>query len=209
LTDALPVWHVLFPPVRGLGLFLLPARIEGAARMPRGGFILVANHASWIDPPWIEFVLNRPIRYMAKRELFEIPILGWLLRQAGCFPVVRQGADRRAVVQALRLVTAGHVLGVFPEGHRSDTGALIRAHPGVGFIARRSGATIVPVGVVGSRHARLGAFWRRDLTIRVGEPFSAPDLGNSDDQGLADGIMRRIAVLLPAEQRGVYSEGAT
>lgn len=208
MSDALPVWHALFPPIRALALFLLPARIEGEERVPSGGFILVANHASWIDPPWIEFVLNRPIRYMAKRELFEIPILGWLLRQAGCFPVVRRGADRRAVVRALQLVQAGQVLGLFPEGHRSDTGSLIRAHPGVGFIARRSGAPILPVGVLGSRMARLGRFWRRDLTIRIGEPFTAADIGDLDEQGLADAIMRRIAALLPAEQRGVYSEGA-
>jgi 1-acyl-sn-glycerol-3-phosphate acyltransferase len=209
-ADRLLLWHTLFPLVRAIGLFLIPTEVDGLARLPKGGFILVANHASWIDPPWIEFVVNRPIRYMAKRELFEVPVLGWLLRQIGCFPVVREGADRRAVVHAMRVLDAGHVLGLFPEGHRSPTGALIRAHPGVGFIARRSAAVIVPVGVVSSRAARLGRFWRRDLTIRFGEPFRASELDvDRDEQRLADEIMRRIAALLPPEQHGVYSEGVS
>lgn len=207
LAADLPWWPVLFPIGRRLGLFLLPVRVEGREHLPRtGGFMLVSNHISWIDPPWIEFVLDRPVRYMAKRELFEIFVLGWLLRAVGVFPIARASPDRRALTTALELLALGQIVGVFPEGHRSDDGRLIRAHPGVVFLARRSGALVVPVGISGSREARLGRFWRRDVTVRFGPPFRAADLGEAAlEQEVADAIMRRIAALLPREQRGAYA----
>ena len=209
MSERLPLWQVFFPSVRALALFLLPVRLEGREHLPLGGYLLVSNHMSWIDPPWIEFVIERPIRFMAKRELFRIPVLGWMLRECGVFPIERHSADRRAIARALAFLASGEVVGIFPEGHRSRTGGLIRAHPGVAFLARRSGAAIVPVGISGSRGARLGKFWRRDVTIRFGEPFSAAELNAADEQAVADAIMRRIAALLSRPQRGVYGEGSS
>ena len=175
--------------------------------MPRtGGYILVSNHINWKDPPWIEFALSRAIRYMGKRELFEVPVVGYVLRAIGAFPVRRGEADRGALQMALAVVNAGQPLGFFPEGHRSESGQLIRGRPGIAYVAQHSNALIVPLAVSGTRRARLGAFWRRDILMRVGAPFRASDLGVSpnDPQGLADAIMRRVAALLPPEQRGVY-----
>ncbi len=204
-ASSLRVWHALFWLARALALFLLPAQVEGREQLPRGGYMLVSNHIAWVDPPWIEFVVSRPIRYMGKRELFEVFVLGWLLRQIGVFPLTRDSADRRALTTALDFLGSGEVVGIFPEGHRSDTGALIRAHPGVGFLARRSGALVVPVAVSGSRAARIGKFWRRDVTIRFGRPFGVAEVDAADEQAVADAIMRRIAELLPPAQRGVYA----
>jgi 1-acyl-sn-glycerol-3-phosphate acyltransferase len=204
--ERLWLWRLGFPPVRALALFLAPARIEGLAGLPRqGAYIVVANHVSWIDPPWIAFALNTAVRYMAKEEVFRIPVVGGVLRAVGCFPIRRGSADRRALVTALRVLAAGQPLGFFPEGHRSDTGALIRAHPGIGMLAVRSGAPLVPIGVIGSDRARLGRFWRRDITVRIGPSFRASELGVSGDQEVADAIMRRIATLLPPPMRGMYT----
>jgi len=143
---------------------------------------------------------------MGKQELFETPIIGFLLRAIGAFPVRRGEGDRRALQMALAVIAAGQPLGLFVEGHRSESGQLIRGRPGVAYVAQRSGAPIVPLAVSGTRRARLGAFWRRDILIRVGPPFrlSEIDARADDQQALADGIMRRIAVLMPPEQRGVY-----
>jgi 1-acyl-sn-glycerol-3-phosphate acyltransferase len=193
--------------VRALAAFLAPWRLEGAENIPRrGGYILVANHINWKDPPWIEFALGRAIRYMGKQELFETPIIGFLLRAIGAFPVRRGEADRRALQMALAVIAAGQPLGLFVEGHRSESGQLIRGRPGAAYVAARSGALIVPLAVSGTRGARLGAFWRRDIVIRVGKPFRAADLDvkADDQQALVDAIMRRVAVLMPPEQRGVY-----
>jgi 1-acyl-sn-glycerol-3-phosphate acyltransferase len=143
---------------------------------------------------------------MGKQELFETPVIGFLLRAIGAFPVRRGEVDRRALQMALAVLAAGQPLGLFVEGHRSESGQLIRARAGVGYVALRSGAPIIPLAVSGTRGARLGAFWRRDIVFRVGPPFRAADLDvkTDDQQALADAIMRRVAVLMPPEQRGVY-----
>ncbi len=143
---------------------------------------------------------------MGKRELFETPIIGFLLRAIGAFPVRRGEADRGALRMALNVIAAGQPLGFFAEGHRSESGQLIRGHPGVAYVAQRSGAPLIPLAVIGTKRARLGAFWRRDILIRVGEPFRAADLvvKADDAQAVTDAIMRRVAALMPEEQRGVY-----
>jgi 1-acyl-sn-glycerol-3-phosphate acyltransferase len=205
--ERLWLWRIGFPIVRALAAVVAPWRIEGAENIPRtGGYILVANHINWKDPPWIEFALGRAIRYMGKRELFEMPVIGFVLRAIGAFPVRRGEADRGALQMALAVVAAGQPLGFFPEGHRSESGQLIRARAGVGHIARNSNAPIIPLAVSGTRRARLGAFWRRDILFRVGPAFRAADLDvkSDDQQALADAIMRRVAALMPPEQRGVY-----
>jgi len=205
--ERLWLWRIGFPIFRAVAAFLVPWRLEGKENIPRsGGYILVANHINWKDPPWIEFAFKRAIRYMGKRELFEVPVVGFVLRSIGAFPVRRGEADRGALQNALAVVAAGQPLGFFPEGHRSESGELIRARPGVAYVGQHSGAPMVPVAVSGTRAAKIGAFWRRDIVIRVGTPFRASDLDvkPDDPQALADAIMRRVAVLMPPEQRGVY-----
>jgi 1-acyl-sn-glycerol-3-phosphate acyltransferase len=207
--ERLWLWRVGFPIVRALAAFVVPWRIEGAERIPRsGGYLLVANHINWKDPPWIEFAIGHAIRYMGKSELFEKPVVGYILRAIGTFPVRRGEADRGALRIALNVLAAGQPLGVFPEGHRSDSGQLIRAHPGIAYLALHSDAPIVPLAVTGTTRARIGAFWRRDVEFQVGEPFRASELGlpRGDPQAVADAIMRRIAALLPPEMRGVYRD---
>ena len=203
--EQLRIWRLGFPIVRAIALFLAPMRVIGLERVPpRGPYIMVANHISWLDPEWIAFALRKPVRYMAKEELFEWFFLGGLLRVIACFPVRRGTSDRRAFMTALKVLQAGQVLGFFPEGHRTESAALIRAHPGIAGIALRSGAPLVPVGVTGARGA-FGRFWRRDLTLRFGEPFYAKDLGASEPQAVADAIMRKVGELLPEHMRGIYA----
>lgn len=208
--ERLRLWRIGFPIVRALALLLAPARIEGLQNVPeRGPYVIVANHINWKDPPWIAFAFDLAVRYMAKRELFGVLILGGILRAIGCFPVRRGESDRQALLTALRVLDAGQPLGFFPEGTRSRDGRLRRARPGISFLARRSRAPFVPVAVTGTPEARLlrpGA--GAQITIRVGEPFRASDLrewSGTDEQALADAIMRRVAALLPPEMRGAYA----
>ncbi len=199
------VWRVVYPIVRAVALFLAPMRTIDIQNVPdRGPYILVGNHISWLDPEWIAWAVREPVKYMAKEEIFEWFFVGGLIRFIGCFPVKRGTSDRRAFVTALKVLANGQVLGFFPEGHRSETGAMIRAHPGIAGIALRSGVPLVPVGVTGSRGV-FGKFWRRDLTLRFGKPFYAKDLGEVEPQAVADAIMRKVAELLPAPMHGVYA----
>jgi 1-acyl-sn-glycerol-3-phosphate acyltransferase len=205
--ERLWVWRIGFPPVRALALLLAPIRLEGRENLPaRGSYILVSNHRSWYDPPAIEFAVDLPVRFMGKQQLFRVPLFGGLLRAIGNFPVRRGESDRIAIETALRVLAAGQPVGYFPEGTRSRDGALHRAKPGIGFLARRSGAPLVPVAVTGTPQAGFPVVPRADIVVRLGRPVSVADLGASDDQAIADAIMARIAALLPVELRGVYGE---
>lgn len=207
--DRLWLWNLGFPLVRAVATAVAPIGVEGREHLPASGsWIMVANHAHWYDPFAIEFALRVPIRYMAKQELFAIPILGLVLRAIGNFPVRRGESDRRALAMALRVLEAGNPLGFFPEGTRSKDGRLRRAKPGIAFLARRSGAPIVPVAISGSREARLAIPPRAAIAVRAGPAFTLADLGDDqmDEQAVADAIMRRVAVLLPSHMRGIYSD---
>jgi 1-acyl-sn-glycerol-3-phosphate acyltransferase len=201
------LWQSLFPPVRVVALALFKMTLEGRERIPRRGpYILVANHVDWKDPPAIEITFRVAVRFMAKIESFRMFFLGGLMRGIGCFPVRRGEGDRRALVTCLQVLRAGNPLGFFPEGTRSRDRKLHRAHPGIAFLAQRSGAPILPVGVIGTAEAKL---LRSDIRVRVGEPFLLPDLGlaaGAGEQEIADAIMRRVAVLLPREMRGYYAD---
>ncbi|OGO71834.1 MAG: hypothetical protein A3H36_08590 [Chloroflexi bacterium RIFCSPLOWO2_02_FULL_71_16] len=207
-VERLWLWRLGFPLVRWVATTLLPITAVGRENLPRsGGYMLVANHVSWQDPFWIEFALGVRIRYMTKTEIFRYPIVGWVIRAIGNFPVRRGESDRQALETALRVLEAGQPLGYFPEGTRNKAGRLRRAKPGVAFLARRSGKPLVPVAITGSAAAGIRIPPRADMLVRVGRPFTLADLGppGMTDQALADAIMRRVADLLPDEMKGQYA----
>lgn len=193
--------------MRAVALALYPMQLEDRERIPqRGAYIVVANHVDWKDPPAIELTFRIALRFMAKIEAFDMFFLGGLMRGIGCFPVRRGESDRRAIVTCLQVLGAGIPLAFFPEGTRSRDRRLHRAQPGIGFLARRSGAPILPVGVIGTPEAKL---LRSKIRVRVGEPFALDTLGlpaRASEQEIADAIMRRVAALLPADMRGYYAE---
>lgn len=207
--ERLWLWRLLFPPLRVVCAAVYPMRVSGRAFRPKDGpYIVVANHTNWLDPPVIEFALGVAVRFMAKEEAFETPVLGGLMRAKGCFPVRRGEADRRALQTCLRVLAAGRPLGFFPEGTRSRDGVMRRAHPGIGFLALRSGAPILPVAVVGTHERAIVGPRRGRIEVRIGTPFLATDLvapGPRDEQALTDAIMTKVAALLPPEMRGVYA----
>ena len=201
------IWQTLFPPVRAVALALFPMQLDGRERIPaRGPYIVVANHTDWKDPPAIELTFRVAIRFMAKIEAFRMFFLGGLMRGIGCFPVRRGEADRRAIVTCLQVLRVGNPLGFFPEGTRSRDRVLHRAHPGIAFLAQKSGAPILPVGVTGTPDAKL---LRSKIRVTVGEPFQLDALGldqKATEQEVADAIMRKVAALLPPELRGYYAD---
>lgn len=208
-VERLWLWRYAFAPVHAVVMALVPIRVEGREHLPlRGGYILAANHISAYDPPAIELALAVPIRYMAKQEVFQMPLVGGFLRALGNFPVRRGEGDREALETALRVLEAGQPLGFFPEGTRSKDGRLRRAKPGIAFLARRSGAPVVPVAISGTPRAGISIPRRGSITVRVGAALTASELGAGarDDQAVADAIMRGVADLLPQHMRGVYSD---
>ncbi len=180
-------------------------RITGEANIPSDGPLLVAcNHTSNLDPMVIGGYFPRTLFAMAKREMYFTPVVAWFLAGCNCIPVDRGGADRRAVTRALDVLRRRGRLLIFVEGTRSRDGTMQRAEAGVGFLARRSGASVLPVGLSTDSNKR-GLLRRRQIQVRYGEPFELELTGRRDDAAIADEIATRIAALLPAAQRGVYA----
>jgi 1-acyl-sn-glycerol-3-phosphate acyltransferase len=121
--------------------------VIGKKNVPaEGAVILCANHISNLDPPIVGTPLDRKVHYMAKIELFQIPVFGWLIRQFGAFPVKRGGVSKESIRTALQLLKENKVLGIFPEGTRNAGGM---GKKGAASLAIRSNATVIPVAIVG------------------------------------------------------------
>jgi 1-acyl-sn-glycerol-3-phosphate acyltransferase len=194
-----------------MGVFLRRGlHVEGLENVGRGGCLVVGNHIAACDPPLIGALIPRhDVHYMAKAEAFARRATGIVLAGYNAFPVVRHSPDRLAIRRALAVLAQGRVLVMMPEGTRSPDTRLRRAAPGVGLVARRSGAPIVPVGVWGSESALpRGARVPRhaEVHVRYGRRVHLPER-ITGHQEAADWIMGRIAELLPERYRGVYAEG--
>lgn len=187
---------------------------RGLENVPRRGpLIMTANHLNMADPPVLTAAMPRRIVWMAKKELFDIPVFGFLYHLFGLIPVRRFEADLSALRKAQQALRRGHVLGMFPEGTRSAGQGLKEGQPGTAVIALRTGAPILPVAIWGTEHVKLprDLFRRTTISIRVGKPYHLPQTRrpSKDDVAQAtDEIMRRIAALLPPQYRGVYGEPA-
>jgi 1-acyl-sn-glycerol-3-phosphate acyltransferase len=207
-------------PVYGLGRWVVAgflrvatrARLEGREHIPMTGPLLVAaNHISHLDPPLLAALFPRPLAFVGKAELFEPRWLGWLFAYAGVIPVRRGATDRRSLEQALAVLARGHALAVFPEGTRHASGVLGRAQAGVGLLAARSGAPVLPVAILGTE--RLVSVrdlrGRPPLVVRCGPLLPGERVaraGSAYYQQRADAIMRAIARLLPPAPRGAYAD---
>ncbi|MBW3113338.1 MULTISPECIES: lysophospholipid acyltransferase family protein [Bacillaceae] len=124
--------------------------VKGTEHFPKdGGVLLCANHIDNLDPPVVGISAPRPVSFMAKEELFNVPVLGSLLPGLRAFPVKRGMSDREALRKGLQVLKEGDVLGLFPEGTRSKTGEIGKGLAGAGFFALRSEAYVVPCAIIG------------------------------------------------------------
>lgn len=191
--------------------------IVGVERVPASGpLILAANHVHLLDPPLVTACLRRRLHPMAKREIFETPLIGWFFWAYGAFPVRRFSADLGALRVARGYLRDGEAVLMFPEGTRAAgarRGSGLRpALPGAAMVALMSRAPVVPVAITGSDVRLPAVFFQwmlhRRPRIRVvfGDPFTvgevAPDAHAAE--AATDAMMRRIAAMLPEGQRGVY-----
>jgi len=147
-------------------LFFFRIKVEGRDNEPQDGAVIVcSNHISWWDPPLIGCILKRRVFFMAKQELFQSPLFGCILKLLGAFPVKRGSPDRKAIKKSLQVLKQNKVLGLFPEGTRSKTGKLQKPEPGVGFIAIKSRAKILPIAIKG----KYGLF--KPIHVKIGKPM--------------------------------------
>lgn len=151
-------------------------KVEGRENIPqRGPVVLVANHKSLWDPIVLGCSTEREIHFMAKEELFRIPVFGKFISLLKAFPVKRGKVDRNALRIAAKYLEEGEVLGLFPEGTRSKNAELLPFQQGAALFALRSGAPIVPIGLIGSKSV-FPLSIRGKISVVVGKPLIYTEL---------------------------------
>jgi 1-acyl-sn-glycerol-3-phosphate acyltransferase len=177
-TRLTPIYGFLRILVRCLNRLLFRTTVDGAGRVPDTGPVIIAPvHRSFIDFFVASEVTRRKLHYMAKDSLWDNGLLARILPAIGAFPVHRGSADREALRRAQRVLEAGEVLILFPEGERRTGPVVSDLHEGVAFLAARTGAAVVPVGIGGS--ASVMPKGRkiprpRHIHLEVGEPLPPP-----------------------------------
>ena len=209
------ITHILFCGIfRALFFLLTQVQVSGKQYFPEtGGYIVAANHLSIIEVPLVYCLINREnVTGLVAKKHQKNPFFHWVIDTMGGIWLNRNEIDTRALRAARDHVKSGGVLGIAPEGTRSDTGALIQAKTGVAFIADQAKAPILPVAVSGTWQITSEILTLRRPVIKVnfGEPFTLPVVDRSsrdaDLKRNTDEIMCRLAALLPPENRGVYAD---
>ncbi|MEO6906798.1 MAG: lysophospholipid acyltransferase family protein [Abditibacteriaceae bacterium] len=174
-----PAWLAV-----GVTLKVLSPRfaVTGRGNLPRrGAMIFAPNHLSDIDPVLVGFSALRPLSYMAKKSLFDIAVLGPMMRFANAFPVEQNSPDRAALREAEAQLKKGHSLVVFPEGKCSLDGNLQPLLPGVALLAMKCNVPVIPVGIVNSNQLMpygkvLPRFTMSKVRINFAPPLMTDDL---------------------------------
>lgn len=170
-------------------------RIEtiGKENIPaQGSVLLCANHINNLDPLLVGITSSRPVHFMAKDELFSVPLLGKIVRNLNAFPVKRGMSDREALRTGLAILKEDKVLGLFPEGTRSKTGEIGKGLAGAGFFALRSEAQIVPCAIIGPYKAfnKIKVVYGQPLKLEI------PSGGKLNAEQATDLIMTEIQKLI-------------
>ncbi len=161
--------------VRVVAAMRYKLRYEGLENVPEGrGFLLCSNHISMFDPILVAIRIRPRCYFMAKEELFRFKPLGFLIRALGAFPVSRGKGDTAAIERAVELVKDGKALVIFPEGHRSKDGKLLKLKSGAVVIASQTGGDILPCII---RKGERRGLRRPPLTVRYGKVIPCAELG--------------------------------
>ncbi len=171
--------------------WLLPVKFVGFENVDKsGGYILCANHTSMSDPLFMAVIFKRQINFMAKAELFKVPVVAQVLSAAGAFAVDRGKGDTSAIERAENVIRRGHILGIFPEGTRHKTGAPHKAKSGIAYIAMRTKADILPISFY--REGKFNIF--KKTTVRCGDviPFGSLYDESQSDRANLKSISARV-----------------
>ncbi|MFH1540688.1 MAG: lysophospholipid acyltransferase family protein [Elusimicrobiota bacterium] len=152
-------------------------QIIGLENLPKNGsYILAANHLSYVDPPLVGSCIDRKIHFIAKKELFDIFIFGWLIKKTNAFPVDRAVTDIGAFKNAIKILTSGEILLIFPEGTRARPGKERKLKKGAAMLSVATNSPIIPVAIINSD--KLFNF--RKLKVKFGVPMRFESTENYD-----------------------------
>lgn len=173
-------WSVVSPVLHGF----FRGRVYGGHLVPKSGpVIIVANHGSYFDPPFLSVSMRRPVAFMAKDELFNVPILKQTIALYGAYPVKRGAGDRGAIRSAIAMLKEGWLLGVFLDGTRTADARIQNPKLGAALISAKTQVPILPVSIWGTHKIqRKGSALPRPvpITIRVGELINPSSAVNKE-----------------------------
>ncbi len=181
-----PVWRV--------------RRVGRRAHVPQGGVVLCPNHASYLDPAFVQLCVRRRLIFVMTEDFYRVKWGAWFFKLVGAVAIGRGRRAHKGLRRAMALVRKGHAIVVFPEGRLTEDGTLNRAQRGVGRLARLTRVPVIPVGIAGARHA-WGKGRTRPGKARVRVAFGRPLRwhGNADtnerrtEQAFSDEVMRAVA----------------
>ena len=196
-------WYLLgYSLSKAIAKTFFSYRVIGAENMiEEGPCIIAANHCSYLDPPLVGVACKRAIHYLAKRSLLDCPILGPIFPQLNVIPVDQANPERSALMGMIRVVRGGGAVLIFPEGSRSYDGTLKNAQPGLGMVAYKTGAPVIPVKITGS----FEAFPKNGrmpncvpVLVKVGKPVVFKiglEEGRTEYQKASDHVLNAVATL--------------
>lgn len=202
------MYKIFAAPVR----WVYRLRSVGVENIPETGCILASNHTAFSDVLIISAAAKRQVRYMAKKELFKIPLLAQLITGLGAYPVNRGGADVGSIKRTINMLEEGELIGIFPQGHRHG-----RVDPrttevkgGIGMIAYHTKSDVIPA-FVDSKRGKTGMFRRN--TVIFGTPIPYADLGFvnggvKEYQHAAEYIFKKVCALKYGEEETAETEAA-
>lgn len=189
------VWRTFQFLFQNVFVFWMDYRSRGAERLPRSGGLILANHQSFLDPLLIGVGLDRPVSYLARKSLFRVPVIGWILRNTYVMPINRDTAGTESIREGVRRMEHGFLVGIFPEGTRTHDGSIGVMKPGFISLVRRAQLPVVPVGISGAHEVMpRGKIVPRARSIRIvfGEPLCGDELKRLCQRGNEEEFVARV-----------------
>ena len=185
--------------------FWLGYRARGCERLDEAeGGLVLANHQSFLDPLLIGLPLQRPISFVARDSLFKVPVVGWMLRNTYVMPISRESASSASLRETIRRMQHGFLVGIFPEGTRTETGEVGEFKPGFVALIRRAKLPVYPVGVAGAFQSMgKGSWFMKPVRVRLvyGEPISVEELALYDGRDKDDALINLVRSRIVACQQ--------
>lgn len=193
------VWRVIQACVKLTGFLFWGVKIRGVEKLPDGGALILLNHQSFLDPAVFGAALKRPVSFLARDTLFKVFLIGWILRNTYVMPINRESGGTESIRNATRRMQHGFLVGIFPEGTRSEDGAVGEFKPGFISLIRRGKVPVIPVGIAGAfqAYSRKSLLPKPGPRIRlvVGDPLSDEELSRLTQKG------QEAALVALAQQR--------
>ena len=166
-------------------IFIFNGHLLGKENIPqKGSFIMASNHGSLLDPPLLGHAIGRNISFMAKAELFKIPVLGFIIKACGAYPVRRGIADKNTIKTACKKLANNNCIGIFIDGTRQKNGRVNKPKQGAALLAFKNQKLLLPVAIINSHRLVRFRFYIplfSKIVIKVGKPINPPESSSKED----------------------------